>query len=436
MKTQNPIRYQFLGLFTLFIIVSIGVSAIIGIQQMSKAVMETFSTAGIFTVEKAASLVDGDSFETLALSLDKDDPFYEETRVKLFQLKEFSGSEYLYTMAPANGSIWHFIIDGSSTPDDTARFSALGDTEDTKNYNEAFNRVLQSGKTEVGDLEYQDRWGWLVSIYTPIVSSAGKIVGIAGCDFNGTNLHNAIMLEKIMLIIIGAISLITGALLLILFFNLQKKVEEKTQRITELHDTLLKTMAEMLNRRDDITGGHIERTQRGAKILLEEMERSGIYQEETKDWDLDLLLQSCQLHDVGKISISDDILKKPGRFNEAEFKEMQQHSALGEQIIEKIETMEKESDFLKYAKIFAASHHEKWNGTGYPQRLKGKEIPLLGRIMAIVDVYDALVSYRPYKNAFPHETAVKIISDGKGTHFDPVLVDLFLKVSDKFRQIV
>jgi putative two-component system response regulator len=131
------------------------------------------------------------------------------------------------------------------------------------------------------------------------------------------------------------------------------------------------------------------------QILLEEIEKSGLYREETKGWDANLLLQSCQLHDVGKISISDNILKKPGKLNDDEFEEMKKHAVFGEEIIEKIESMTKESDFLKHAKIFAVGHHERWDGMGYPRRLKGNEIPLLGRIMAIADVYDALVSIRP-----------------------------------------
>ncbi len=214
--------------------------------------------------------------------------------------------------------------------------------------------------------------------------------------------------------------------------NLQRMVEEKTQSVMELQNALLKTMAELVECRDDITGGHIERTQRGIKIMLEEIEKSGIYAEEIKGWDIDLLLQSCQLHDVGKISIDDIILKKKGKLDKEEFEEMKKHAAFGERIIEKIEVLAKESDFLKYAKIFAASHHEKWDGTGYPRGLKGDEIPLLGRIMAIADVYDALTSVRPYKDAFPHEEAVRIIMNSSGTQFDPILVELFVKNSDRF----
>ncbi|MCL1954816.1 MAG: response regulator [Spirochaetes bacterium] len=215
--------------------------------------------------------------------------------------------------------------------------------------------------------------------------------------------------------------------------NLQKIVEEKTQSILDLQSALLKTMAELVECRDDITGGHIERTQRGIKILLEEIVKSSTYMEETKGWDVDLLLQSSQLHDVGKISIDDSILKKPGKLTEEEFNEMKKHASFGEEIIKKIETLSKESEFLNYAKIFAASHHEKWDGTGYPRGLKGKAIPLLGRIMAIADVYDALISVRPYKKAFTHEEAVRIITEGKGTQFDPVLVDTFTRIADRFK---
>jgi putative two-component system response regulator len=215
--------------------------------------------------------------------------------------------------------------------------------------------------------------------------------------------------------------------------NLQKMVEYKTESVTELQKALLKTIADLVECRDDITGGHIERTQRGISIMLEELEKSGVYREETKDWDMNLLLQSCQLHDVGKISIEDNILKKPGRLDKEEFEEMKKHTVFGERVIEKIETLAKESDFLKYAKIFASSHHEKWDGTGYPRGLKGNEIPLLGRVMAIADVYDALTSVRPYKKAFTHEEAVRIIAEGGGTHFDPALVELFVQNSVRFK---
>jgi putative two-component system response regulator len=215
--------------------------------------------------------------------------------------------------------------------------------------------------------------------------------------------------------------------------NLQKLVEEKTSNVLQLQNALLRTMAELVEYRDDITGRHIERTQRILRILMDEIVASGIYWEETKNWNVDMLVLSCQLHDVGKIFTSDNILRKPEKLSLDEYEEMKVHTQIGKQIIEKVENLTNESEFLKFAKIFATTHHEKWDGTGYPYGLKETEIPLLGRIMAIADVYDALVSVRPYKGGYAHEEAVKIIIDSSGTQFDPVLVDVFAKISDKLK---
>jgi putative two-component system response regulator len=215
--------------------------------------------------------------------------------------------------------------------------------------------------------------------------------------------------------------------------NLQKTVDEKTKSIMDLQDVLLRTIAELVEYRDDITGRHIERTQRGIKILLTEIKKSNVYREESRNWDIDLLVQSCQLHDVGKIFVSDNILRKPGKLTKEEFEDVKVHTRIGKQIVEKVEILANENEFLKYAKIFAASHHEWWNGNGYPHGLKGNDIPLLGRIMAIMDVYDALVSIRPYKRAYSHEEAVRIISEGSGIQFDPSLVDVFIRTSDQFK---
>ena len=217
--------------------------------------------------------------------------------------------------------------------------------------------------------------------------------------------------------------------------NLQKMVDEKTASILELKKALLKTMAELVDCRDDNTGGHIERTTRYLGILIDGMVSRGLHRQKTELWDMDLLLQSAQLHDVGKISVKDSILQKPGKLTPEEFEEVKKHTIFGEEVIEKIKRSTSEHSFLEYAKIFIATHHEKWDGSGYPRGLKGEDIPLEGRLMAIVDVYDALVSDRPYKKGFSHETAVKIIVEGKGAHFDPQLVDLFADVSEEFDKV-
>jgi putative two-component system response regulator len=215
--------------------------------------------------------------------------------------------------------------------------------------------------------------------------------------------------------------------------NLEGLVMEKTKTIVELQNAVLKTVAELVEARDDVTGGHIERTQSYLKILFDGLKENGIYKEETKDWDVEMIIQSAQLHDVGKISIKEEILNKPGRLTPEEFEEIKKHTLIGGRIIEHIQERTSEQEFLSFTKTMAISHHEKWDGTGYPYGLKGKDIPLEGRLMSIVDVYDALVSERPYKKAFSHEEAVKIITDGSGTQFEPALVDLFLLEQEKFR---
>jgi putative two-component system response regulator len=213
--------------------------------------------------------------------------------------------------------------------------------------------------------------------------------------------------------------------------NLQKMVAEKTQTIFRLQNKVLQAMAELVEGRDNSTGGHVERTQICLGVLLSNLFATGIYREETKGWNIGLLLQSSLLHDVGKIAIHDNILKKPGKLTEEEFEEMKNHVTYGVNFIEKLEKNEEDSLFLHYAKIFIKYHHERWNGSGYPDSLKGADIPLLGRLMAIVDVYEAITSERCYKAAIEHKAAVSIILQGRGTDFDPTLIDLFEKCSEQ-----
>jgi len=209
--------------------------------------------------------------------------------------------------------------------------------------------------------------------------------------------------------------------------NLEEIVEEKRKTIFELQNTILKTVAELVESRDNVTGGHIERTQNYLRFLVNALIRHGVYEEELSSWDVGLFIMSSQLHDVGKISIKDNILLKPARLTNEEFFEMEKHTAFGMNIIQKIEESTKENAFLKHARILAGSHHEKWDGSGYLLGLKGDAIPLQGRLMAIVDVYDALTNKRPYKHALSHDAALKIIDQGIGTHFDPQIGKIFLK---------
>jgi putative two-component system response regulator len=214
--------------------------------------------------------------------------------------------------------------------------------------------------------------------------------------------------------------------------NLQQMVEEKTSQVVELQNSILKTIAELVEFRDDITGGHIARTQTYLKLLLDTMWEKRTYWDIISGWDRELLLPSAQLHDVGKIAISDTILNKPGKLTPDEFEIMKKHSAFGEEAIESIMKLTKQNDFLQHAKIFAGTHHEKWDGSGYPRGLKEMNIPLQGRLMAIADVYDALIAQRPYKKPMKTSEAEEIIIKGAGSHFDPLLVEIFKDLAPDF----
>jgi putative two-component system response regulator len=217
--------------------------------------------------------------------------------------------------------------------------------------------------------------------------------------------------------------------------RLEEMVRQKTAQVFNLQTAVLSTVADLVEFRDDMTGGHIYRTQKYLEILLNQMIEENIYAEEIADWDMDYLLPSAQLHDVGKIAISDMILNKPGKLTAEEFDIMKTHAAIGVEAIKKIEQNAEEHAFLRHAKRIAGTHHERWDGEGYPAGVSGEDIPLEGRLMAIADVYDALVSARPYKKPFSTEEARQIIEGGSGKHFDPALVKVFTKVADQFAAV-
>jgi len=218
--------------------------------------------------------------------------------------------------------------------------------------------------------------------------------------------------------------------------NLEIKVREKTAEVVNLQNAVLATVADLVEFRDKHTGGHINRTQRYLQTLIGELIKEGIYADEIATWDIDFFLPSAQLHDVGKIAITDLILNKPDKLTPEEFEIMKTHVPVGVDAIERImgETNEQHA-FLRHALLIAGMHHEKWDGTGYPVGLKGYNIPLEGRLMAIADVYDALISERPYKQAYTHEEACRIIEGGAGSHFDPALVDVFRNVKADIERI-
>jgi len=206
---------------------------------------------------------------------------------------------------------------------------------------------------------------------------------------------------------------------------------ERTAQLERLQNSIVFTLADVIENRDANTGGHIDRTTVYIEMLIGVMAEHGLYIDDMNEWDPDPVMSSARLHDLGKIAIPDSILNKPDRLDPDEFTVIKTHCVAGERIIDHMVSRTGEADFLHHAKLFAAFHHEKWNGEGYPYRLKETAIPLHGRIMAIVDVYDALTSQRPYKRAFTSEEAIGIIRNDAGTHFDPYIADVFCEIKDK-----
>ena len=217
--------------------------------------------------------------------------------------------------------------------------------------------------------------------------------------------------------------------------NLEQLVNRKTETIEKLNHVTISTIISIIGTRDQETNGHINRTSAYVVALSHALRDRGLYIAELTDESIEQLKRSAPLHDVGKVGIKDAILNKPGRLTEEEFAEMKRHSIIGGDAFKEARLLMNEASFLDLAEQLARSHHEKWNGSGYPDGLSGDDIPLFARIMAIADVYDALISLRPYKEPMPHDVAVKIIMDGSGSHFDPAIADAFFSIEHEFDHI-
>jgi len=217
---------------------------------------------------------------------------------------------------------------------------------------------------------------------------------------------------------------------------LEQEVQRRTREVAAIQDVTILAMASLAETRDNETGNHIRRTQHYVRALAEHLQQHPRFAAELDEETRHLLFKSAPLHDIGKVGIPDHILLKPGRLTDAEFDVMKTHTTLGLDALHKAEDrLGMDVPFLRLAKQIAYGHHEKWNGSGYPCALAGDAIPLSARLMAVADVYDALISRRIYKNAMPHETAVEHIRSQRGEHFDPDVVDAFLDLQDEFQRI-
>ncbi|TCS40691.1 HD domain-containing phosphohydrolase [Reinekea marinisedimentorum] len=216
---------------------------------------------------------------------------------------------------------------------------------------------------------------------------------------------------------------------------LEVKIRERTQEISRTQDIAMYCMSTVVEARDNETGAHIRRTQHYIKALADRLRKHPEFAETLTPDYIDMLYKSAPLHDIGKVAVPDAILLKPGKLTPKEWEEMKKHTTYGLQALERTEVVYGSSSFLKIAKEIVYSHHERWDGTGYPEGLFGKKIPLSARLMALADCYDALISRRAYKEPFSHEEARRIVIEGRGTHFDPYIVDAFIQLESAFVSI-
>jgi len=231
---------------------------------------------------------------------------------------------------------------------------------------------------------------------------------------------------------------LAGAFALLSFLRFRQSEHDSAEfsrKLSLTQDVIIQSMAALAETRDNETGGHIQRTRHYVKVLAEALRAHPRFRGFLDDRSIELMYRLAPLHDIGKVGVRDSILLKPEELTREEFEEMKRHTLYGDSTLAMAERDLGEDSFLRIAREFALTHQEKWDGSGYPQGLSGERIPIAGRLMAVADVYDALVSRRIYKEPIPHERAVAILAEGRGTHFDPDMIDAFLAHQDQFKEI-
>lgn len=436
--------------------------------------------------ELEAGIVDADRVPEY-LTEGRDAPGYAETERQLAAVKEsFEDIRFLY--------VYRFEEDGIHVVFDFDSHDAHGDYIKGEEpgtvfeYDESFHELIPAllAGESIDPIITDDTYGWLLTVYRPVTDSNGTVQAYVCAD---VAMSQVLTDETVFLAKVSA--LIIGASLVLLAFTLtfaedklvypinamaavskqfayeteegrQQSVENVNNlkidtddelsdlyealvqlsndsthyidRIQKMQDAVILDFASMVESRDKRTGGHIRRTSQVVEAVLQELVKDGLYGEELTPALARSMIKSAPLHDIGKIKVSDAILNKPGRLTDEEFAVMKAHTTDGEEILNDILVSTAETGYLREAIDMAYCHHEKWDGTGYPRGLKGEEIPLSARVMAVADVFDALVSKRSYKEPFSFEEAVEIIKDGSGKHFDPRVVEAFLAVSSTLRE--
>ena len=419
-----------------------------------------------------------------------DAPGYAEVERKLAEIRDSAPDvQYVYVYRIEEDGC-HVVLD-PDTADEPG-----SDPGDVIPFDEAFMPYvndLLAGR-DIQPIVSNETYGWLLTAYQPIIDSNGKCAAYAAVDMSMSNLisDEFAFLARV-IILFGAFFVLICVIAIWLaeygtimpinsiaqaasgfafdsessrdesvealrdldirtgdeVENLYEAVtrtsedtvayiadaQEKAATIERMQDNLIIVMADLVESRDQYTGDHVRKTAAYAEAIMDQMRRDGIYPDEVDEQFSANVVKSAPLHDIGKIEVSDAILNKPGRLTDEEFQAMRNHTVAGEHILESAKGAMSDAGYLDEARRLAAYHHEKWDGKGYPYGLAGEDIPLSARIMAVADVFDALVSKRSYKDGMPIEKALDIIRKDAGTHFDPEVARAFLNAEDEIRRI-
>ncbi|MBQ7681774.1 MAG: HD domain-containing protein, partial [Oscillibacter sp.] len=419
-----------------------------------------------------------------------DAPGYPEIEERLYRIRESSPDiqyVYVYRILP-DGCHVVFDLDTDDLPG--------GEPGDIVPFDSSFAEYIPAllAGEPIEPIVSNDSYGWLLTAYAPVYNDAGECVCYAAADISMEKLRNnelrftarqvSLYLGFFIVILlltlwlaeenviapinaiawaagsfaydseearaenveaVRALNIHTGDEIENLYRAVLKTAgdimryiadaQKKAATIAKMQNGLIVTLADLVESRDQNTGDHVRKTAAYAEIVMKQMRKDGIYKDALTDEFVAEVISAAPLHDVGKIHVPDAILNKPGRLTEDEFRTMKEHTSAGKDILSRVIEISPDSDYLREARNLAAFHHERWDGSGYPCGLAGENIPLSARIMAVADVFDALVSRRSYKEGFPFEKAMQIIREGSGSHFDPQIAEAFLRAEAEVRRV-
>jgi len=493
-KSLNKQSYS-LGTKIVMVLMSMFVMIAIAVSGISLMLFQNFSkdqhavlTVGV--AEMAASAIDPEKVDEF-IEKGEEAEGYLEVKELLKNIRAiYQDVEYVYVYRILeNGCQVVFDLDTEEVPGDPP-----GTIVDFEPAMEKYLDAMKRGE-DIETIVTNDQYGWLLTEYVPVYDSTGRCVCYAAADISMKDVRHYEMdfLTKLASLFLGFFALLLAIGLWLSNYHLvypintmahaanvfaydsmearEKSMERlkgleirtkdelenlydsfvkttedsvkyfsemqhKTEMLSLLQSGLIMVLADMVENRDQSTGDHIKKTAAYAKIIMEKMRALGYHAEELTDQFISDVVKSAPLHDIGKIQVPDAILNKPGKLTADEFEIMKRHTTAGKKIIEQTIANMPEADYLNEAINLATYHHEKWNGTGYPKGLAGEDIPLSARVMAVADVFDALVSKRCYKEPFPFEKAMDIIREGAGNHFDPQVAEAFLTSEKEVREVV